>query len=431
MQPVHESTGDGHLDLVTNLTAPRWVVRRTTPPRGRLRRLLYLCEYPPSTMGGAPIIARQLLHDYEPLHMLCCEHMVADVEPVVQASFLDRPMTVIPYRRLLDRRPRRYLNGLSWSLNALRVDLIVREGRRIIEAERIEALLALPWRCEFALAAYRLHLETGLPLYVYEMDDWEAMNPTWLQGRWTARYHGPMLRAAERLWVPSPNMQRTFAHRFGVQSDFLFHFLDPEPYRRAREAARADPERARPERPIRLAYTGSINAMFEDTMQTLCDWLNRGLRIDGRPVELVIYGGRCPPSFRGPAVHYKGLVDKSAIPDVLARADVALVGISFSDDPEIKELVTTSCYTKTIDYLASGLPTLVVGPEYSGEVDYFGDVTTVVPRLDRQAVTEAITRMVRATPEVVARVQAGERLVRKRHSLDAIEPLFLRHFRKA
>lgn len=395
--------------------------------RTSFRSLLYMCEYAPSTLAGAPVIAKQLLRNYDPtrLHVLTCAHERDASSDLVRQSYLPCDHTFVPNVVTADLRPRRVFIPLKWSANCLRIPRILREARRIVEAKDVEAIFTIPWRTEFALAAYKLHLETGLPLYVFVTDDWEAMNPHLVPGYLTRRYNLPLLEAAEQLWVTSPNMQRIYEERFGVDSDFLFHFVDLETYQNATAAA----EPHRDPSTLDLVYTGSINYMFYDTMKAVCDRLNRGLEVDGRRVTLTIYGPGCPPEFKGPGVTYEGLVDLSEIPGILGAADATFVGVTFSQKPELKELVQTSLYTKTIDYLASGRPVLVISPPYSGEVDYFGDVTTVVDSLDETALVDALRRM--ADPDYAATMrEKGLDLVRSRHSMQSIDPLFLDHFRQ-
>jgi hypothetical protein len=420
--------------------APRVSIAPTAPLAGphlrasggdgapQYKSLLYLCEYPPSTMGGAPLIARQLLRGYDMarLHLLCCERMVGGADAIVRASFLPCTISTVPFRGLLDVRPRRVFNSLSWSLNALRVPAILAAARRVVERQRVEALFTLPWRCEFALAAYLLHRETGLPLYVFETDDWEAMNPTLLQGALTRRYHARLLQAAEQLWVISPGMQRAYRERFGVESDFLFHFVDLDRY--LAETARADASGARDRQRVEVVYTGSINTMFYDTLREFCAMVNDGVAVDGRPVAFTIYGGICPPEFLGPHVRYGGFVDSSAVAGILADADVNLIAVSFSEEPAVRDLVRTSIFTKTIDYMASGRPVLVVAPRDSAEVEYFGDVAEVVTDPARGAMLAGLERAARGGEAVRERCARGVELVRQRHSMSSVFPQFLQHF---
>ena len=106
-----------------------------------------------------------------------------------------------------------------------------------------------------------------------------------------------------------------------------------------------------PKSPIRLLYTGAINDMFYDTMESLCDQLNAGMFHRGAPIELTIYSSACPKRFLGPHVNWGGFVDHEEIPRLLSQADILLVAVSFSQEQRIANLVRTSLYTKTIDYL--------------------------------------------------------------------------------
>jgi glycosyltransferase involved in cell wall biosynthesis len=393
---------------------------------GRLKRLLYMSEHPPSTVGGGPLIVRQLLGEYDQdaLHVLCSRRIYDAADDLVRASYLDCEHTAVGDLQPFDPRPRR-LWGPVWStLNLARIPYLVRRARRIVRERRIEAIFTVPWLCDLGLAAYLTSRRTGLPLYVFETDDWEAANPHTLPKLLTKRFHTPLLTRAERLWLTSPAMVRRYEDKFGRRGEFLFHHVDVDRYQRA-AAGREPFANGR----ISLVYTGSINRMFIDTMGDLCGLLNSGFEVDGRPVTLDIYGGRCPDGFQGPAVTWKGLVDSGDIPDALAAADIPLIAVTFSQDEDLVDLVKTSLYTKTIDYLASGRPVLVVSPPYSGEVDYFGSVVTHVDTASPDALRSAIATIVADRERRDALSAAGLDLVRSRHSLEAIGPLFLDHFR--
>jgi hypothetical protein len=176
-----------------------------------------------------------------------------------------------------------------------------------------------------------------------------------------------------------------------------------------------------------MVYTGSINRMFFDTLKILCDAVNRGWDIGGRPVRLEIFTHSEYPSLVGPNVRFPGYVSSDAVPGVLAGADIAVICVSFNE--AVGQLVRTSLYTKTVDYLASGRPVLIVSPRYTAEVDYFGSVAEVVDRPDPAAIRGAVAKLVGGGPEVTDRVEKGLDLVRRRHSLEALEGIFLQHLR--
>ena len=393
-----------------------------------LKRLLYMCEHPPSDAGGAPLIVHKLLRDYDMQRLdVLCDARQYELGQSMRRSFLPcRHTTIRNAEGRTEFRPRRVFNTLGDNLNVLRIGPIVRAGKRIVTERRIELLFTVPWRCEFALAAYHLSRATGIPLYIFETDDWEAMNPHLAPGMLVRRHHSDMLHHASKLWLISPAMVQRYREKFGVEGRFLHHYVDAEVYARAAR----ERERLTDIGTVRIVYTGAINSMFFDTLRELCALINQGIQTDGRSVALDIYSGRCPQEFLGQHVHYRGFVASHEIPAILASADITLVGVTFSTDPALVELVSTSIYTKTIDYLAADRPVLIVAPPYSAQVDYFRDVATVVDTLDFQRVTDAIAALAREDHAMREQRRRGLEFVRTHHSLATMANVFLRHFRR-
>lgn len=392
--------------------------------------LLFINEYPPSSSAGAPVIARQLLRYYDPekLDLLCCETF-HNSDPKVAATFLPSRHKWIPTFKKDTRRPRRFWVPIEATVDSYRVGKIVAEGRKIIAERGVKALFTMPYGCEFMVAAYQLHKETGIPLYVFETDYLPATARSSRTRRLINEFYDPMLKSAAKVWCTSPAMVRFLRDEHGVDGEFLFHFVDVSQYQAALDAAPALPTDR-----ISIVYTGSINTMFWETMKPFCDWLNAGLTIVGndgfpRPVEMTIYSGISPDAaLLGPKVKWGGWVPLEEIPNRLAQGHLTAILVSFSRDANLEKLIRTSLYTKTVDYLAAGRPTLVVSPEYSGEVDYFGDVTTVVPTLDKEKIVAAIRKMTDDAEYSRVMREKGWRLVRERHSLEALHETFLSHF---
>lgn len=392
-----------------------------------LKRLLYMSELPPSTAGGQPLIVKKLLSDYDMRRLdVLCDARQHRADAFVRGTYLPcRHTTIRNAEGHSTLRPRRVLGPLIDNLNLLRVGPIARAAERIVASRGIEAIMTVPWRCEFALAAYRASLATGLPLYVFETDDWYAMNARPFTAQAVRRHQAALLRHATKLWVISPSMADRYRERFGVEGEFLFHYVDPEPYRRASAARPRLGDRGS----LKLVYTGAINAMFWDTMLLICRQVNGGLEVAGRQVELDVYGGGLPDVFRGPHVHYRGLVTSEDVPAVLAAADVGLIAVTFDPDPDLVALVRTSIYTKTVDYLAAGRPVLIVSPRYAAEVSYFGDVATVVDQPDPTQIVRALTELARDDDAVRDQCDRALRFVRTHHSLARRDRAFLEHFR--
>ena len=389
-----------------------------------LKRLLFMCEYPPSSIGGGPIIVRQLLGRYDPsrLHVLCDIAQLRIARSQAPASLLDCPHTAVTNLAPLRLRPRRLFGPLGEVVNLARLPLVIRRATQLVRGGGHEAIFTVPWG-EFAVAAYEVSRRTGVPLFVFETDDWVAASTAPVNDRLRRSYQPRLLRHADKLWLISPRMVDRYRRRFGVDGEFLFHFVDPDRYRHA--VPREPPAPGE----LRLVYTGAINSMFLGAMERISEWINDGMVIDGRRVVLDVYGGSCPPALQGDAVTWRGFVPAAEIPSVLASADALLIAVTFTPNSDVGSLTGTSIYTKTVDYLASGKPIVLVSPPDTAQVDYFGAVTRVVDELDRGRFEDALREAAAGGPEVTRRVEAGLALVRERHTGETMGERFLAPFR--
>jgi glycosyltransferase involved in cell wall biosynthesis len=387
----------------------------------RYKQLLFINDYPPSNVAGAPIIARQLFRDYDPdrMDVLFCGSWARS-----------SPDTFLPCRHTVVRsyntklRPRRIFGAIEASLNCLRLEKIMEIGRRIARERRVEALFTTSYGAEMPHAAYFLSKELGIPFYYFEMDKLDAYFLCGRAEKLITRNRNAFLKSAKKLWLISPAMVREYKKLYGVDGETLHHFLDIEEYQRAtREAGEL------PKDKLRLVYTGSINVMLEGTVRWIAEKLNRGIEIAGRPVELSIYSTFCPSGIEGRRVHYRGFVKSEEIPKKLAESDILLTVSAFDAPPGFRAQVRTSVGTKTADYLASGRPVLLVGPEESALYDYCRDVSATVRRLDEADFVAALTRLATEPEYVRSLSDAGLRLVHERHSLEALDRLFLSEFR--
>ena len=385
----------------------------------RYKQLLFVNDYPPSGAAGAPIIARELFAEYDParLDVLYCGSWANSA-----------PDTFLPCRHTAVRayttrlRPRRVFVPIEASLNCLRLNHIVNVGRRIIRERGVEALFSTSYGAEMPHAAYFLAREFGLPFYYFEMDRLDAVYLSPLTRRLINRHRVDFLKSAEKLWLISPKMIRTYEELYGVKGELLHHFVDLTKYEGL-------PRRSEQERDkISILYTGSFNHIVLGSTIWLARRLHRGFSIGGKPVELVIYGNQFPEEVRGPNVRYGGFVDKSRIPALLADADILFAPSTFDPPPGLREQVETSMATKTVDYLASGRPVLIIGPTFSGLVDYFGPYSTVVDGPDEAKLERALERIVTDHAYVAELRERGIELVRTHHSKAALHSSFLANF---
>ena len=358
----------------------------------------------------------------EHLHVLCCGTFHDPVDDTVRSTYLPCPHEVVPGIRQGAIRPSRWGVPIIANLNALRVSGITRRGVKICKDRNIESIVTGTANIEFTISAWRVAEKLKLPLYVWEPDDWFSCNPSPAVNIFGAE-RLLSLRGAEHIWTVSEPMALRFRDRYGLGSEPLHHVLDID---RCQSLAKTV---CPPDDIIRIVYTGSINDMFRQTLFWLSQILNKGLTIEGRPVELVIWTSRKPTEYIGPYVHWGGFVPVEQIPLKLGESHIAAVLVSFTERADIRSLIETSIYTKTVDYLASGTPTLIIAPKYAAQIDAFGDASTVLTALDEASLVAAIRAMALDTNERTRLKTAGLALVREKHSMAAREQIFLSKFR--
>jgi glycosyltransferase involved in cell wall biosynthesis len=390
----------------------------------RFKQLLLINEYPPCTQGGAPVTARALFRHYDPERMdvLCCASWYDRVTPEVRETFLPCRHTVVPSHKTT-RRPRRLFGPIEATLDCWRVRKIMEMARRIVRERKVEALFSTGYGAEMQHSAYLLSQDLGLPFYYFEMDRVDTLFSSRCGKNLIMKHRREFLRAARKVWLISPAMVRELKQAYGVEGQVLFNFVEWQKYQHAVEHAPPLPADR-----IRLIYTGSVNSMFYGTMKWFCDWLNRGLDIDGRPVELTVYSAYCPPELLGPHVRWPGLVKSEEIPAKLAEAHIALMLISFTEEQGVKEQIATSVYTKTVDYLAATRPVLLIAPRHAAQVESFGDLSAYVDRLDETEVVKALRRLVDDRGYADDLRRRGLERVRQHHSIEAVQREFLSHF---
>lgn len=382
-----------------------------------------MSEHPPSQGGGAPLIAKQHLNRYDQasLHILCDDQLYRAARRSPGDVLLPCAHTTVRNLERLTLRPRRVFGPLFDVANLARIPLIKRKAHDIIAREGIEAIFTIPWRTDFAAAAYQVSRESNVPLYVFAMDDWEAMNQGPIVRLLTHRWHGSLLSQAHHLWVISPQMGDLYRERFGVEGEFLFHFVELDRFQRAIPYESGKPGE------LRLVYTGAVNSMFLGALERIAEWLNDGMVVNDRRVTLDLWGTWCPEHLQGPAFRWRGFAPTEDIPSILAGADALLLAITFSAEPALRTLVRSSLYTKTVDYLASGKPLIVVSPPDTAEVDYVRSVAWIVDTLTREQFARAIYDATES-PDAQPRALAGRELVRQRHTAETMGDRFLSQF---
>jgi glycosyltransferase involved in cell wall biosynthesis len=348
---------------------------------GEAVRLLYVCDWPPSNFGGGPILMSRLLRPYsaDTITVLTSTRFarVSPKEGRLQCDEITVPLS--------EGHGRFGLGRLRILLNWLRIPVIASKVRRVIRQRKIAAILTV-LHGQFCFAAALAGWMTNVPYIVVVHDDYVTeMN---FLGRWLSR---AVMRGAAHIYCVSPGMQETIRGNIGAEAE-----LQPP------ATERHDHEYVRPaDGEISIVYAGSITSAVEDNLKLLAAVITSGKLTDhGVDAKLHLYTvlkqeQKREWGWEHPNIVFHAWVGQAELPDVLCQADILFLPFSFA--PEERHTVKTAFPSKTADYLASGTPILVFGPEYSTLVAYarregFGEI---VMEPDGELLVQAIQRIAR------------------------------------
>jgi glycosyltransferase involved in cell wall biosynthesis len=364
-------------------------------------------------------------------------------------------------RTLSGDEPLREAGGRLLQAGRLEPVLSRREQRRrralqVIErlgaAESVRRLAASPalvsWAHRFApdlvytqlasLNAIRLTrdllaaLEPGLVLHF--MDDWPSViyRRGLLAGgprRRVAAGLRELVGRADLLLAISEPMATAFGDRYGRSFVAFQNAIDVDDWaRRGRNDWAAGS-------PFRVTYTGRLGAANAGSVHDLCLAVAR-LVERGADIELAVLSHGYADAAARELLHLPGVrvdppVPYADVPGVLGASDLLVLPLDF--DAASVTFARYSMPTKTPEYMASGVPTLVYAPaETALAADANGEGwAEVVTRADIETLAAAIARL---AADEDRRRRLGTRareLARERHDGAVVRPRFVRCLREA
>jgi glycosyltransferase involved in cell wall biosynthesis len=164
------------------------------------------------------------------------------------------------------------------------------------------------------------------------------------------------LRHARVVFVISPAMADFYRERFGVESRVLFGPSD---------VPSASKQRLHPSAgALRLAYFGAVEGWQMDVLELVAQ------SCANAAVTLDIYSGltELPRGLNFPSVRLKRYVPSGQVVETMRCYDAVLLPISFRS--EMRQFSELNFATKMSECLASGVPTLAVGPVYAAMVRF-------------------------------------------------------------
>lgn len=374
--------------------------------------LLYVCDWPPSNLGGGPILMSRLLHRYPPdMITVLTSTRFARVSP--KEGRLKCDEITVP---LSEGYGRFGLGRLRTLLNRLRIPAIAITVRRIVRQRQIAVILTV-LHGQLCFAAAIAGWMTDVPYVVVVHDDYLTdMN---FFGRWLTR---ALMRGAAHIYCVSSGMKETIRRNFGVDAELQL----PATERHADKPARLRGHE------IVIVFAGSITGAVEDNLKLLAALITSGrFREIGIDAQLHLYtvlkrDQQREWGWNHPSIVIHGWVAQAELTAVLCKADILFLPFSFA--PAESHTVKTAFPSKTADYLASGTPILVFGPKYSTLVAYarregFGEIVT---EPDGDLLGQAIQRIVRDPAHREALRQRALAVFAKYHDISQQRADFVR-----
>ena len=263
------------------------------------------------------------------------------------------PYLINQFKRFADIPNPRYLDYDYYNLKISEIltnDIPVHDGK----------LLVVPQHFQSVLLTNMLFSRKKLTYAVWMMDDhvlrynrrkgFHYPYPTYYSKKFRT-----FLRNAKTIFVISDSMGRFYKDRFGVDSLVLFGPSDPQP---AKKPAR------KVERTIRLCYFGAVWKWQEDALEKLAGALGR---LDAT-LDIYTYHEVKPEIKANPLIRVQEPVSAERVKSLMAEYDGVIILFGFDDD--VRALSELNISTKLSECLASGIPTVMVGPEYGAMTQF-------------------------------------------------------------
>jgi glycosyltransferase involved in cell wall biosynthesis len=391
-----------------NLSSPR-----------KFPRLLYLSDVPVEASFHGSTLLYRLLEEYPTDKLLI-------LEPTASRSAESRRLRNTKYLSFWIGWPRLIHSRFARIYGSFVVRCAPKLHRKISRLTRgfqPEAVLSVAHGYSWLTAAAFAE-ENRLPLHLILHDDWlVSLVGSPLVRPWAEKVFGHFYRgAASRLCV-SPAMEENYRKRYGAAGTILY----PSRAKGCNTVSASGPRLRDTRTGLVFAYAGTVNyKAYGDLLRTLAETLDKSRS------QLVIFGPITESKatafgLRRPNITLGGLLPSAQLIERLKKeADVMFLPMSFT--ARDRQNMEISFPSKLTDYSLTGLPLLIVGPNYCSAVRWANEnpgVVEVVETVDVARLQAAVDRLVE---NVAYRQQLGSRAVevgRAYFSYETAQAIFL------
>ncbi|MEW5847167.1 MAG: glycosyltransferase family 4 protein [Myxococcota bacterium] len=332
-----------------------------------------------------------------------------------------------PHRQ---RAPLRYFNPLWATLNDLTADVVVEEHLAALRRFQPDVILASPITALDVHVAASAVRKLGVPHAVYFMDDWMTHEPVESRQRLESAARWLVATSSVRLMI-SAKLSAEYQRRFGPARTDDVVLQNPvltERFLSSSQAARGDGRKV-------LVYAGAIWPMHRDALEALARAVAH-LRGQGTDVVLRVHTSptfwqQHASLFEPLGVEFGGHLPHRDVPDALKRADALVVACSFL--PEWAPFSRYSIQTKLGEYLMTGRPVLVVGPDDAACAEWVAQHSAgaVLSAPSTEGLAAALRDLLGDDARLRALGVAGQALAQREHAREQVQPRFVAALQRA
>ncbi len=319
-----------------------------------LPRLLVFSALVPETRSAGALLLYRLLKHYPPEKLLVIGRQPHPESEILGCTYLTVPD--VHFSRLYRTRFWKLIRsvaafGVGGAVSA-------REAERHAEGFRPQVVLTVMEESQYYCAASRYSTQNGLPLVMLIHDLVELFEPVyaWAAGRQRGRNAEVCGIAAARMCI-SPEMARRVQCDYGIDGEVLY------PNRSEELMPRAVSESAtlRSEGRLTIGYAGGLSYGYAEGIRAILPALKEAR------VTLRMYSIRSREVF-GDDVEHAGFAPSPQHTWERIKEECDAVLLPYCWQPAFRRLYEAHFPSKLPEYLALGMPILIIGPAYAAGV---------------------------------------------------------------
>jgi len=354
------------------------------------KRLLYVCDFPPSNLRGGTILMSRLLQEY-PQDRITILAGSTFMHSSPQDGRIDCEHVTFPTTNSFGRWG---IGRLKIALDWFLIPALVLLTIWLTWRRRVDAIVTVAHGHFFIAAALAARI-TGTPYVLFVHDDWVFIHA---QASYLLRYVAGSVfhwvgRGAGHVYSVSWHMQEWLSSAHGIASEVQLPACEPHDTEVPAADAVLDE--------LKIMFAGTFSAANDDTVNLMVEIIKGDeLKKHGiASASLTFYTISTSDELKRelgrdhPCIRFCPWVAQPELPAVLASADILFLPFSFLESQRV--VVGRSFPSKLADYLASGTPILMVGPDYADIVRYARQAVfaEIVDRNDPEAVASAIAKI--------------------------------------